>query len=150
MALTKGNRNHLIHGMSGTRLHHIWKSMKQRCNNPKCVSYKNYGAKGITVCEEWKSFQIFMEWALNNGYDDNLTLDRINPYEGYCPSNCRWATYQEQGNNKTNNRIISFNGESKTMTEWSRKIGISDKTLHARLKSGWNVERALTTPLIKY
>ena len=88
-----------VHGKSHSRLYRIWNSMKQRCSNPNAISYKYYGEKGITVCEEWRdSFQAFYEWAISNGYAENLTIDRIKNNENYCPKNCRWATNKEQQN----------------------------------------------------
>lgn len=132
------------HGMSGTRLHHIWKTMKQRCNDANCKSYKNYGSKGITVCEEWNDFAEFANWSFENGYSDKLTLDRIDPCGKYEPSNCRWVSYKIQENNRTNNRHIELNGVSHTLAEWSDITGIKFATIHARLKSGWNTEKALT------
>lgn len=145
MAAPRGNKNHLRHGMAGTRLHHIWKTMKQRCYNPNTANYKNYGGRGIEVCEEWKnSFENFYSWAIKSGYTDDLTIDRVKVDEGYNPSNCRWSTYKEQSNNKTNSRVIEFNGETRTLAEWSDKTGIKNATIWARLKSGWSVEDALT------
>ncbi len=100
--MSKGNYKH---GMRYTRLYNIWRSMRQRCNNPNNVNYKNYGGRGISVCSEWDiSFTCFMEWALANGYQEHLTIDRINNDGNYEPSNCRWATYKEQSSNKRNSR----------------------------------------------
>lgn len=85
-----GNPNgHLIHGLSKTPLYSVWQTMKQRCINPRCRGYRWYGAKGITLCEEWQNPESFYEWAINNGYKPGLTIDRINPSEGYSPNNCR-------------------------------------------------------------
>ena len=88
------------HGMTRTRLYRIWNDMKNRCDRPTERSYRWYGAQGVKVCDEWRSFDNFKEWALNNGYSDTLTIDRINPEGNYEPSNCRWATQKEQANNK--------------------------------------------------
>lgn len=135
------------HGGRGTRLYQIWKSMRERCNTVTNDNYPKYGARGITVCREWDDFAVFRDWARANGYDDTLTIDRIDPYGGYSPDNCRWATYTEQARNKTNNRWLEYKGERRTVAEWSERIGISQSTIHERLKHGWSVERALGTPL---
>lgn len=144
MAAPKGNKNHLKHGMRHTRLYNIWRSMRQRCSNPNCINYHNYGGKGIKVCDEWNKFEIFYEWAMANGYTEELTIDRIDVNGNYEPSNCKWSSYKEQANNKTNNRQIEFNGESHTLGEWSAIKGIKLATIWNRLKCGWSVEEALT------
>ena len=89
------------HGMSHTRLYRCWMDMKTRCSNPKNRFFHRYGGRGIKVCDEWQSFEPFMEWALENGYSDSLTIDRIDNDKDYCPSNCKWSTQREQSQNKT-------------------------------------------------
>lgn len=134
------------HGMFGTRIYKIWDSMYQRCYNSNHAAYKDYGGRGITVCDEWlHNFQAFYEWSMSNGYADNLTIDRINVNGNYEPSNCRWATDIEQHNNTRKNRYIEFNGETHTMAEWARITGIKYATLASRIiTKGWSIERALT------
>lgn len=121
------------HHLSKTRLYSIWKGIKSRCCQPSCSIYYKYGGRGITMCEEWKtSSSSFFEWALNNGYSDNLTIDRIDSDKGYFPQNCRWATFQEQNshlkmlkNNKSGYRGISWNKNSK---KWISTISVENKT----------------------
>ena len=136
------------HGGTGTRLFNIWQSMNERCYNPNCKSYANYGGRGIEVWGHWRrSFQKFQFWAINNGYQDGLTIDRVDNDGPYAPWNCRWATFREQQNNRRNNRIIEYGGERMTLTEWAIHLHMKPKTLHQRFRCGWTVERALTEPV---
>ena len=149
----KSGNNGRKHGMAGTRINRIWKAMRNRCNNPSDKYYHCYGGKGIKVCSEWDNkdgFAPFYEWAMANGYAENLTIDRIDSDKGYSPDNCRWATYTEQARNKKNFPKIEYNGESHTIREWADIIGISKSTLIQRLnRQHWSVEDALTRPLRK-
>ena len=138
-----------IHGMSHSRLYRIWNSMRQRCENPKAISYKYYGGKGIFVCDEWKEFKNFLAWALNNGYADNLTIDRKDSDGNYEPSNCKWATYKEQQNNTSYNRLYTHNGETLNIMQWAEKTGMSPNMLYKRLLRGWSIEKALTTKKLR-
>ena len=133
------------HGKSTHPLCGVWQTMKQRCYNPNNKSYKNYGARGITVCEEWKKdFKLFYDWATNNGYKKGLTLDRVDTNGNYEPSNCRWVEQVSQQNNRRNNIIVLYNGVSYTLSELSKKTNIKYATLRNRIKNlGWDVERAL-------
>lgn len=133
------------HGMSSTRLYDIWIFMKHRCNNPNSRSYKDYGGRGIKVCEEWQnSFESFYKWSIENGYDDKLTIDRIDVNGNYCPENCRWATKKEQANNTRNNRMITAFGKTMTMHQWADYSGIRYQTIYRRLKDGWNEADAVS------
>lgn len=133
------------HHLSSTRLYNIWARMKDRCGNKNHKHYCYYGGNGVCVCEEWKnSFDAFYEWAIANGYEENLTLDRIDSNGIYEPSNCRWATRHEQMLNTSRNRRITYNGETLTVCEWAERIGVNQNTLLYRLRRGWSVERALT------
>ena len=127
------------------RLYGIWKGIKVRTHNTHHKDYKYCGAKGITICDEWdKSYEAFKEWALNNGYRDDLTIDRIDNSGNYCPENCRWADLYTQANNKSNNHLITYNGKTQNMTQWAKEIGVRREIIKDRLKSGWSVEDALT------
>lgn len=136
------------HGMSKTRLNRIFKGIVNRCYNQNSPAYKDYGARGITVCGEWlRSRELFFRWARENGYADHLSIDRIDNNRGYSPDNCRWATNTEQSNNTRRNRVISLDGIEKTLAQWARQYGIPLRTLWARLDSGWSEARAITTPI---
>lgn len=123
--------------------------MKQRCDNPKAISYKRYGARGISVCEEWQEFKPFYDWAMANGYQENLTIDRIDNDGNYEPSNCRWATNKEQQNHTSYNRLYTYKGETLTIAQWAEKAGISRNMLYKRLLRGWSIEKALTTEKLR-
>ena len=139
------------HGMINTKLYYTWMNMIERCRNPRNKAYKNYGGRGIVVCEEWKSdFMVFYKWAISNGYDEKLTLDRIDVNGNYEPSNCRWITNKEQQNNRRNNHYVTFNGETHTITEWGEITGLGAKNIHNRIVNyHWNIEKALTIPIGK-
>lgn len=136
------------HGMRHTRLYKEWLSMKNRCYCENWEDYGNYGGRGIEVCSEWRNgFEAFRDWALANGYRDDLTLDRVNVNGNYGPSNCRWATRKQQANNTRRSLYLEFNGEVKTAKEWADELGLNYNTLYSRITTkGWSVEKALTTP----
>lgn len=139
------------HNSSYTRLYKIYGSIKTRCYRKTAINYYLYGGRGITMCDEWlNDFMTFKRWALENGYNDTLTIDRIDTNKGYCPENCRWATMKEQQNNRRNNNFINFNGERHSMSEWGRITGIGGYNIYNRLQDGWSIEDALTKPVIKY
>lgn len=143
MSAPLNNKNNYKHGLSHTRIDNIYKSMVSRCYIPNNNRYQNYGAKGIIVCDEWLNDKnLFFEWSFKNGYKENLTIDRIDSKGNYEPSNCRWVSMKIQQNNRTNNRIIEFDGKSKTLSEWADYLGLSSSTLWARLKRGDSIERA--------
>lgn len=130
------------------RLHNIYSAMIDRCYSKNNKKYNNYGGRGIVVCGEWlNDWNCFKNWALINGYSDELTIDRINVDENYEPNNCRWATNKEQANNKTNNKYLEYNGEVKTLSEWCDELNLPYHTIKARLnKLGMTVEEAFNTP----
>ena len=117
--------------------------MRTRCNNPNFKEYDRYGGRGIKVCQEWDDYFAFREWALQHGYADTLTIDRIDNDGDYYPTNCRWITIAEQQQNRCTCHMITFDGQTKNLTEWAKEYGIARKTIRARLNKGWPVERAL-------
>lgn len=134
-------------GLSKTRLYQIYRHLINRCNYKKDINYKNYGGRGITVCQDWQDdFMIFYNWALENGYQDNLTIDRIDVNGNYEPTNCRWVTMKIQQNNRSNNRILEYKGQKKTITEWANYCGLSYRNLYYRLNNGYTIEQAIEKP----
>ena len=137
-----GKRN-IKHGKSFSRLYDIWACMKTRCYNRKHRYFSRYGGRGISVCDSWRSsFEAFYKWSISNGYDDGLTLDRINNDGDYEPSNCRWATKEEQAKNKENSRTF----QGKSPKEWAEIVGLSRRTIEGRLQRGWSWEDAIKIP----
>lgn len=135
------------HGLYGTRIYRIWQGMKYRCYNPKAYGYKWYGGRSIKVCDEWRNDVVaFWNWAQENGYADNLTIDRIDSNGDYCPENCRWATYKEQANNQSTNRPIAYKGVTKNLNQWIEDLGLNFTMTHDRLRMGWTVEDAFEKP----
>lgn len=130
------------HSECDSRLYSIWTGMKERCYNPGIESFANYGALGISVCEEWaKDYKCFRDWAYANGYEDSLTIDRIDVRGDYQPSNCRWVDRIAQANNKRTNIRIEWNGEIHTLAEWCRILNLPYKKTHARYRYyGWSVD----------
>lgn len=142
-SITKHGESFVKNGRA-TRLYNIWLGVRTRCYNKKNAMYKHYGGRGVKMCHEWDSYMCFKEWALSNGYSDNLSLDRIDVNGNYEPSNCRWATQKEQMRNTRKNHFLTFRGETKTMVEWSEITGIKYHTLKNRINNyGWDVGRAL-------
>ena len=135
------------HNLNNTRIYHIWKGIRKRCNNPHDSNFKIYGGRGIKVCDEWNDFMSFYNWSMQNGYKDNLTIDRINVNGNYEPSNCRWVDIKTQLNNTRTNHFITFEGKTLTLTQWANLYNLRQETLRYRLKIGWSIEKALTTPV---
>ena len=139
------------HGETKTRLYKTWNSMRQRCFNPKSQSYVHYGKRGITICDEWNDFLAFKNWAIENGYRADLSIDRIDVNGNYEPSNCRWVDAKTQANNKTDSRYLELHGKKQTMAQWADELNISISTLYRRIVVlHWDNEKALTTPVEKY
>lgn len=130
------------------RLFHIHWNAKQRCYNENAINYKNYGARSIKLCDEWaNNFHKFYSWAINNGYQNDLTLDRINVDGDYEPGNCRWVDMKTQCRNKTNNKNYTINSETHCLSEWCEIFGVSTHAVSQRLKYGYTIKQALCTPL---
>lgn len=144
--------NQVKHKMTGTRIWTVWRGMNGRCSNPKYKDYQNYGGRGISVCDRWKeSFSNFYA-DMGDPPTKSHTLDRINNDLGYSPENCRWATSKQQNRNRRSNRWIEWNGEVKTMAEWGEdprltEIGINQAYLGNRIRDGWSIDSAMTTPI---
>lgn len=139
------------HGLKNHRLYRIYYGMVNRCNNPKVTHYKDYGGRGISVCQQWNDkedgFLLFYNWSIDNGYEDHLTIDRMDVNGNYEPENCRWATTGEQSLNKRNNHFVKINNEVKTLKEWCDIFNIKYPTVQYRIKSGWDEIKAIITPI---
>ena len=143
---TERRCGHATHGRSYTPEWHSWVSMRQRCHYPASIGYKNYGARGIRVCDRWmNSFENF--YADMGDRPEGTSIERIDNDRDYCPGNCTWATANEQSANQRTNRIIEHDGKRLTLTQWSRLTGLSKHTISRRLKIGWTIEKTLTTLL---
>lgn len=144
-AIDTGNRRR-IHGENKTRLHQIWVAMRGRCHHDR---YKNYGGRGISVCPEWENYVNFRDWALKNGYADDLTIERVDVNGNYEPSNCKWISSAEQAKNRRSNFRIIINGIERPLSEWCEIYNAPYQTVHTRIRDlGWDAEHALTTPVI--
>ena len=129
------------------RLYETWKNMKRRCNDPQNKRYAQYGGRGIKVCPEWEhDYLAFRSWAVSAGYQDNLTIDRIDVNKGYFPENCRWVTPDEQMNNMTKNHMISYHGKRLSMSQWAKEFGLTYGAMNHRIQRGWSMERIENTP----
>lgn len=124
---------HHSHKQSGKRIYNIWQGMKARCYNKNNARYHRYGGRGITICEEWKDdFSAFYEWSINNGYSEDLTIDRIDNNKNYSPENCRWSNNEEQCNNRDTNINITIGNATKTLMQWCEIFELDYKTIYAR------------------
>jgi len=128
------------------RLYEIWRGMRQRCLNENHPSWHNYGGRGISICKEWDDYEVFHNWAISNGYRDDLTIERIDNDGNYEPDNCKWIPRNKQPMNSRHNRMIAYNGQTKYLAQWAREQGFNYGTLLFRL-NGWTIEKALTTPV---
>lgn len=141
--LTDFNKKTKTHGREPRRLYRIWSGMRSRCNDKNNKDYGRYGGRGITVSPQWRDFVSFRDWAFANGYSENLSIDRIDNTGPYDPNNCRWATAKEQANNRNNNHKVTYNGETKNISEWADQFGIDLVTFHAAIRRGRTVDEIL-------
>lgn len=140
-------QRYTTHGCSGTKLYMIWCTMKARCLKPKSNRYKYYGARGIKICSEWFNFELFYQWAVSNGYQEGLTIERKDVNGNYEPENCQWIPKSEQPKNSRSNVIISYNGQEKYLQQWADELGMNRSTIQGRLSRGWSIETTFKTPV---
>lgn len=141
-----------IHHGFGTRLYRIYRGMWQRCYDKNANHYSRYGGRGITICDEWlgkDGFIHFREWSINNGYSEELSIDRIDNEKGYSPDNCRWCTVKQQQNNRGCNVFLTFKGEKHTMAEWAEILDMNVHTINSRHRAGWSDDDILSKPIDK-
>lgn len=132
------------HGKCGTKLYDVYCTMKKRCYNKHNHKYYDYGDRGIKICDEWlNNFMTFYNWAMNNGYQEGLSIDRIDVNGNYEPSNCRWATCKTQQNNRRNNVLLTYNNKIQTLKQWADELGMKYITIYKRYTYGWNAENIL-------
>ena len=130
-------KNFTTHGESKTRLYHIYNDIKKRCYNKNAHNFDDYGGRGISVCAEWRfDYNKFRQWALANGYKDDLSIDRIDVDGDYSPNNCRWVDNVTQANNRRSNRIVEINEQIHTLAEWARILDVPYKRLHKQFSKG--------------
>lgn len=138
------------HGLSQTKLYTVWRHMMRRCYNKKDSAFCDYGGRGIKVCDQWHDVSNFVN-DMKNGYCENLQIDRINNNGNYEPSNCRWATVEQNSNNKRSSLFFTFNGETLTIGQWAKKTNIKYRVLHDRLMiQKWDIKAALETPILSH
>lgn len=132
------------------RIRKCYVHMKDRCYNPKDKRYERYGGRGITICDEWlNDYSAFENWALSNGYSDDLTIDRIDNDGNYEPNNCRFVTVKENNNNRSSNKRFTYNGKTQTLVKWCEEYNMNYGTVICRLRAGWGFPKALLTQPIK-
>ena len=143
------NKNHITHNMAHTRIYGIWSGIKQRCENKNGTGFKHYGGRGIMMCKEWeKDFMSFYKWAIKNGYNDYLTIDRIDVNGNYEPSNCRWITKWEQSRNTRRSRYITYHGRTQILKDWCKELQLNYSTIQHRIKKmHYTPEQAFETKI---
>lgn len=143
-------KNFSTHNQSYTRLYRIWANIKTRCTNDKYNRFCDYGGRGITICNEWLEFENFYNWAMSNGYNNTLTIERVNNNANYEPSNCIWTTMAEQSTNKRSNLLFTYKNKTLCLKQWAKELNIDYILLYNRIvKRKWSFDKAITTPLMK-
>lgn len=150
----KKDRNSQVftkHKKTGTKLYRVWSNIKDRCLRENANQYRDYGGRGIVMCDEWKNdFQVFYDWAISNGYKEGLTIERIDVNGNYCPENCTWIPREQQSKNRRNCHYIFYKGETKTLSEWSRILHVDRECVRnweKKLGSGEKaIEKVLSSP----
>jgi hypothetical protein len=145
---TNRKHGHTSRKTGATPEYYTWKNMRNRCQNPEARDWKDYGGRGVKVCERWEKFENFLE-DMGIKPSRNLTIERIDNSEGYSKANCIWATRRIQNRNKRNNVVLVHNGKCQTLMDWANELGISFNTLTARLRLGWTVAQTLSTPVLR-
>lgn len=131
---------------SKTRLYRIWQNMKNRCRNENVDRFERYGGRGISICKEWHEFDNFYKWSMDNGYNDELTIDRIDNDGDYNPENCKWSTQREQARNRSTTVKVERNGITKPLREWCEIEGVGFNMVYKRIRRGWDIEDAINIP----
>lgn len=150
VAAKKASERLTKHGMSRTRLANTFANMKSRCYNPKDKFYKDWGGRGIKIYDEWLSDRTkFYEWAMSNGYKEDLSIERIDVNGDYCPENCCWIPVRQQAWNRRNSRMFTYNGERKCLSEWCKVLNVDERVVRARISRGASFEEAITAPVKK-
>lgn len=141
--LSTRNKNNAIHHVSNKNIFRVWEGMRDRCYNPNNKKYKDYGGRGIKICDKWLTYQNFELWAISTGYEKGLTIERIDFNKEYCPENCKWVTWKEQQNNKRNNKYLEYKGRTQTLAQWCEELKLDYSRTKARINAcGWTVEEA--------
>jgi hypothetical protein len=142
--------NFSTHNLAKHPLYKIWANMKSRCENHKNINFSNYGGRGIKVCEEWQEFKPFYDWAISNGYEKKLNIDRINNDGNYEPKNCRWVSPKVNSSNKRNNINFTYKNKTLCLKEWAEELNLDYILLYNRIiKRKWNFEKAIKTPIME-
>lgn len=144
----RSSQKHKQHGLTKDKIYSVWKSMRRRCGNPDAADYYLYGARGIKVCDRWQTFANFYA-DMGNLPFDGAQIDRIDTDGDYCPENCRWTTATENMRNRRMNHFITYQGETRCITEWEQIKGLPRDRINMRLKAGWSLEKAMETPVKK-